>query len=511
MKRIKRLVRLPFGIVYTDPERREGERAQDKTPGFAWDKLSPQVVRLRSPQAGQAMLFALILLAIGALVVVPALRLSSTSLKSSQVIVQRSKALYATDAAQEYVMWKLLHTDYTSNFTYNGQSDNFTIDVCGSPVPVTVVMRAIPTWRGVTLIKNTPIKPTKTVSGPVDGVYTYTIKLEQISNNTSQGLDAVYDVLPSFTSGQGSYGSPYYDYRPGSSFLRVDGGQWQPFADPSIENGGSLLHWPATYVWNNTTKTGTGGFTWPTSNFTVGQVKEIRFDMKPSINLGNSTYYNWVVLKPWNTLSGPSAPIVAGSGATLKDGLLNSNKTAVPSVILPGATTTISYTISLTSLQQSTLHTDNITDYLPPGFSYILGSTNSTITGLTTADPTYPPGTVNGFAYVNGVYRQTLIWSFSGQLASGTTRTLAFKAVTSQNVSGSYYNEVSVAISPTDLPQAFKDIDINATDFSSGYTWNSAPVIVPAYDSSATSGNVTTNANLSISTGGGAISSYQIR
>ena len=55
-------------------------------------------------QKGQAFILVLILLAVGSLLTVPALRLTSTSLKSSQVVTRQVKALYAADAAQEYVI-----------------------------------------------------------------------------------------------------------------------------------------------------------------------------------------------------------------------------------------------------------------------------------------------------------------------------------------------------------------------------------------------------------------------
>lgn len=444
-------------------------------------------------QAGQAMLFALIFLAIGALMVIPALSLSSTSLRASQTISGRAKSLYAADAAQEYVIWKLLYTGYTSTFTYDGQSDNFTLDVCGSPVKVSVIMRALATWRGVTLIGNTPIKPTKTVTpntNPGGAILTYTIKLEQISDNTSQGLDAVYDILSSdFDAG---------DYIAGSSRLRVDGGSWQNvIGDPLIESFGGVerLRWPAS-----------GNFASPIRDFTGGQVKEIQFQMASTGLKNNRTYYNWVVLKPWNTLSGATATIVTGTGATPQGGLIDIQTDVWPSFVPPGVPTDIRYTVEITNQQGATDQIQVVTDYLPPGFAYI-GPTS----GMTTIDP------VTTYGEVNGIYRWKLKWTkaqFPGgndiSIAAGATKALTFWARTSENVSGSYYNELLVQ-TKNPVPTAFSNLGITYTDFNSGYTWNSAPVVVPAYDSSATSGNVTVNANLAVSVGTINITSYQIK
>ena len=467
----------------------------------------------RNRQSGQALFLALVLLAISALVVIPALRLSSSSLKASQIIGGRSKALYATDAAQEYVMWKLLYTGYTSNFTYDGQSDNFTVDICGSPVKVNVIMRALASWRGVTLAKDAQIRPTITVSpsdvnASTSTTYTFTIRLEQIGSNTTQGLDAVYDVLPDgFSSG---------GYVAGSSQLSVDGGSWEDIGDPLIESsqtwptggpsfGGRIrMRWPNPYTY------GSDNFSSPIRNFTGGQVKEIRYQITAS--LPNSSkryyyYYSWAILKPWNTVSGATGTITVNnlskSGIGYEGGLIDARKSTNVFFIPPGQPTNITYTVNITSWQGSSDKIITILDYLPPGFSYV-GPTS----GLTTN----APSTVYG--PVNGVNRWTLTWNFSPSLniASGETKTMSFVTRTSENISGSYYNEVNV-IPNNPIPTIFSSPGISLTnaDFNSGYTWNSAPVIVPAYDSSATSGNVTTNANIAVTTGGVSISSFQIR
>lgn len=453
----------------------------------------------RERQAGQAFILVLILLAIGAMMIVPALRLTDTSLKSSQIIGGRAKSLYACDAAQEYVLWKLAYTNFVNTFNiqdpldptkFYSPSGSFTLDVCGTPVTVSVVMRAMATWRGVTLVGNTPIKPTKTVvpnTDPGGQPVTYTIRLEQISSNTSQGLDAVYDILPADFNAA--------DYSSNSSRLSVDGGPWQDvIGDPLIESFGGVerLRWPAS-----------GSFASPIRDFSGGQVKEIRFQMASTGLKTNWTYYNWVVLKPWNTLSGATATIVTGTGAKPQGGLIAVTKTAVPVFVQPGVSTNVTYNITITNQQGSTDKIVEILDYLPPGFSYVMGTTS----GLTTNDPN-----PRNFGYVNSVWRQTLDWLFSPNvsIASGATKTLTFKAVTSENVSGSYYNEVAVQTS-NPIPNEFSTLGLTYVDFNTGYTWNSAPVIVPAYDSSATSGNVTTNANLNKTPTSASIISYQVK
>ncbi len=447
----------------------------------------------RTGEAGQAFILVWILLAVGAMLVIPALKLSGTSLKSSQIVTRKAKNLYAADGAQEYVMWKLLYNNYTSFFTANGQQDNFSLDVCGIPVNVTVVMRAVASWHGVKLATDDVIKPTKTVSpttnNGINQTYTYKIRLEQISDNVSQGLDAIYDILPdAFFNGS--------QYVAGSSTLSVDGGTPQSIANPLPEVfGGQLrLRWPAS-----------GSFPSPIRDFHPEQVKELSFQVTGSMG-PNTINYNWVVWKPWNTLSGAQAPITRGTGTTPKNGLLNVFKTTDHSFILPDVPTFINYTITIHSQEGSTDKINEVDDYLPPGFSYTENSTNSSW-GITNGNPQS-----RQVETINGVQRLHLKWTFQPavSIASDATLYLTFKAYTQQSASGSYYNEM-VVIPNNPLPAIFANLGVTYSDFNSAYTWNSSPVIVPAYDSSARAGDVTTDANLALTVGSVAIFSYQVR
>ncbi len=443
-------------------------------------------------QMGQALIFVLILLAVGGLLIVPALRLTGTALMTSGVTDKKIREVYAADSGQEYIIWKLLYQNFAASFnnTYNVPII-VDLNMCGIPVRMSVIMRAVASWRGVTLIGNTPIKPTKTVTpntNPGGSILTYTIKLEQISDNTSQGLDAVYDILPQdFVTG---------DYISNSANISVDGGPPQPLGNPLIELFGNVrrLRWPAS-----------GNFTSPIRDFAGGQVKEIKFQMASGNLKTNKTYYNWVVLKPWNILSGATATIVTGTGAGSVGGIIDVATTASPALVPPGVPTDIRYTITIKNQQGSTDQIQKITDYLPPGFVYI-----GPVSGLTTIAPvaTYGP--------VNGVDRWKLEWTktqFPGgndiSIASGAQTSLTFWARTSENVSGSYYNEVTVQMK-NPIPTEFSSLNITQNDFNTGYTWNSAVVIVPAFDSRSSAGNTTVDANLGFTPGSVTIISWNL-
>lgn len=453
----------------------------------------------KKSEVGQAFILVLIILAIGALLIVPALRLTGTSLKHSEVITRQVKKMYAADGAQEYVLWMFLYDGFSANFTYDGANVTFLCDVCGTPVDVLVIMRAMEGKQGIILATDDTIRPMKTVTPDTvpDGTsrtYTYTIRLEQLSDNNTQGLDAIYDILP------GGFKEASSNYVAGSSYLRVDGGEWESIGDPLIEVEATQyrLRWPAS-----------GNFTSPIRDFAVRQVKELKFQVTGELPI-DTVQCNWVVLKPWDTVSGPQAPISVGSpadpGVCKEGGLLAVIKSSDPEIIQPGVETDIKYTINITNLDGFTHQIQSITDYLPPGFTY----TDNSTSGLTTENPQL------SLENRNGVDRWKLLWTvdeFPGgnavSIASGETLTLTFWAVTTKDVSGSYYNEV-IVIPNVPVPKIFENIGVTEEEYFACYSWNTGAVIVPAYDSRADATPILIDANMALILGGIAITSWQI-
>ncbi|MEK7354176.1 MAG: hypothetical protein AABZ77_06700 [Chloroflexota bacterium] len=452
-------------------------------------------------QKGQALILTLILLAIGATMIVPALGLGSTSLKSSQIVTRQTKLLYAADAMQEFVMWKLVYDPEwrTANLGADGATANLSVDLCGIGVNAIVVMRAVPGQGGITLTTDDTIRPIKTVSPSTNisnrslQTFTYIIRLEQLSNNNSQGLDAVYDMLPKL------FGTN--KYLAGSSYIRTDDGEWQSIADPSVQafNGQDRLRWPAS-----------GSFASPIRDFAVRQVKELKFQVRLTLpsNADDYIVYNYNVLKVGTitTFSGPQAPIKIGNGSKSdNEGMLSANKTASPNIILPGEIQDITYNVTVSNNDTSTHTIDTITDFLPPEFIYVTGST----VGFGNGNPTATNVTING------VVRQRLVWIPPGsekQISSGQTRTLTFTARTTKDVSGSYYNEVFFYSDDFSIPDIFNGLGLTDADFQQGYSWNGGTVIVPAYDSSSNASGVVVNANLALrGLSSILINSYQIR
>jgi len=471
---------------------------------------------MRKKEIGQVLILVLILLAIGSLLVVPTLRLGSTSSLSSQVVGRQMKGLYACDAAQEYILWKLLYDTTWRNqqLQNDDDSDSFSFDVCGVPVSATVIMRAVAGEGGMTLFGDDVIRPTKTVvpdTIPNDwsGTVTYTINLEQLSEDNSQGLDAIYDILPDVIDSD--------EYVVGSSYLSIDGGSWVSVPDPLIEvTGGQVrLKWPADYDH----ETGTGAFSSDPldvdhyfngiRDFAVRQEKELKFEVIHTFSGAdkNSVQSNWVVLKPWNTLSGAQAPIIVGSPANPEatGGLLLVDKISNPGIIQPGVETDIEYTINITNQAALTIQMLEIRDYLPPEFEYI-GFPG----GVTTIAPQL------SLVNLNGVDRWQVLWTtneFPGggakSIAAGETVTQTFLAKATKDVSGSYYNEITV-IPDVPVPTIFSQIGITGEEYYTCYSWNTGAVMVPAYDSSTESEGITIDANMALILGGISIKSWQV-
>ncbi|MFC1899415.1 hypothetical protein ACFLXP_03700 [Chloroflexota bacterium] len=475
---------------------------------------------MKNKDIGQAFIIVLIVLAIGAMLIVPLLRLSSTVTRGNQKLTEQAQALYAAEGAQEYVMWKLLHEDWAQEFTTPGSTGELTIENCDTTMHAVVTMRAIPGQGGLELAFDDKIVlPTKIVSpDEVDKneweTFTYTINLEHMSSDTEQPLEAVFDVLPE------RLGS----YILGSTEVRIDGGSWLQADDPNTSQLGArnLIFWPSTYDLG----TGEGGFSSYTASpngfhnietFTARQINEIRFDMAGSFNQ-DGIYCNWAVLKPWDTVSGPQAPIAVGSQTPPytcdSPDNISITKIADPDFLIPGEPTVVNYSMTITNNYGSTTEIDAINDYLPQGFIYS-GNPTCTYEG-SPLDITDPQGTDEP-EELNGQLRYVLSWgdsefpTWNMSFNAGDTMVLSFDALATKDVSGSYYNEVLVDLKDVGIGQAFSYIGLEPADLLDSYSWNQGTVTVPTYDSEVEGDGIILDENLSLVVGGISITSFHFR
>ncbi len=464
-------------------------------------------------EKGQAFLLVLAFLTMGSMLLVPLLRLAATGSKVSEVSTVRVTSLYTLDGATEYIMWKLLYNGWSDEFISDGQQKQIDIVNCGTNVTAVVTMRAIPGRGGMILAGEDVIKPTISVSpsGNISTnysvLYTYTIRMEQLSSNTTTPLAAIYDILPDDIT----------SYLTASSELRVDGGAWQPFPDPEVVLNKGYLKWPADYDKD----TGSDNFSSSSSflgieDFEPRQVKELRFKVMGKFNPAG-VYCDWVVLKPWNTPSGPQAPVDVGNpanpGECLSDYVIGISKIAAPDFILPGVETDILYTVDLSNNYGSSRSFAKLIDYLPQGFEYV-GPTWSS-NNLTDQDPRGTGAAI----MINGVPRYELVWEIGYEIdpskktiASGESITLYFWARATIDVSGGYYNEFFVNLEETGgagFPTS--EIGITVGELANNYSWNQGAVTVPTYDVNSEHDGVILDSNLSMVVDGISISSFNIR
>ncbi|KKK93494.1 hypothetical protein LCGC14_2692300, partial [marine sediment metagenome] len=89
----------------------------------------------RRGEAGFALILVLILVAVGSLVLIPTIQLSTTAVKSSNIAQAKTRAMYAIDGGHELVVWQMLYGTLA-------ETASFTLDACGVEVSVDVQRRA---------------------------------------------------------------------------------------------------------------------------------------------------------------------------------------------------------------------------------------------------------------------------------------------------------------------------------------------------------------------------------
>jgi len=493
---------------------------------------------IRKSEIGQAFILVLIVLAIGAVLVVPSLRLTGTALMNSPIVERQIKGLYAADGATEYILWKLAYDEWGQEFDSENPEAGLNFYVCEVPVSVYVVMRATEGEGGTTLATDDKIMPTKTVEPSLHvysyQTYTYTINLDYLSDineeNPQVYLDAIYDIPP------GGFGSGAYI---GPTELSLDGGDtWQVVPGPLWDHAKGYLKWPADYDKD----TGEGAFSshpefLGIEDFEVREAKKLRFKMYGRL-ADNNVHCNWVVLKMddgINTLSGPQAPIKVGGdpaipGVCEDSSVMAVTKESEPNIIQPGVATPIVYTISITNMYTQTRSIEEITDYLPPDFEYVEIISSELLNPskecqILELDPLAPdePERSNplndiSLLNINGIDRLQLRWrtpKFPGEndisIASGQTLKLTFQAMATKDVSGTYYNEVIVLLKETGISSAFEEAGVLPGEYGSNYSWLTGAVIVPAYDTSSEADGITIDSNMGLIPGGITITSWGVR
>jgi len=488
---------------------------------------------MRNGERGFALLLVLVLLGLGALLVTPSLRFSSVTLKSKAIHSEVLMEQYARDGAAEYAIWQLQYGTVTSELTTEGQESSFTVTLNGITPNGTIKLRAMPQEGGVTLATDDVIRPTKTVT-PNDHAfsfqtYTYTITLEQVSTDNSQGLDVVYDIIAEKFRKCAEAGNSYYVL--GSSY--VDG---VSVPDPTCDDTSAnepILRWPATGVFSSDPLD--SNYYNGIRDFQVSEKKVLTFQYYARLD-NNEFHCNWVILKPWNTLSGKQAQIKVGTPPPSKPGCsehesVDVSKTSDPSFIQPNVETIVTYVVSISNTGDDGVDVERVTDYLPPGFLYCSSPAPDPAPpagGVTDPGCQMPSGEITlhpdlFLENVNGVDRWRVRWDCQVDfqctgagdpneidLKKGETRTFTFTARTTQGVSGNFFNEV-LLLTDMEAEDAFSAIGLTDADFGGSVaSWNTGTVTVPAYDIKAEGESTFGQGNVVLEASGAVLDGWNI-
>ena len=239
----------------------------------------------------------------------------------------------------------------------------------------------------------------------------------------------------------------------------------------------------------------------PDLDFDYGQERTLSF--QSIVNPTDDTmYWNAAIIQPNNSYTGFTANItvgnppdtgIPGSGATV-------TKTADPQIVYAGIPTLVTYVISITNNDTGEFNKlDYIEDWLPVGFSYVVGSATLEWPDLNSTDnpafQTYgsyhnigdfepdftddPSGRLvlkwHGKPSANGLFPGDDKLLHDRPFPAGVTYTQTFQASANVSISGNYPNEVF-----TKLKDNLFDRGLDPGDMI--YSWPTGEVVVPAYD-----------------------------
>ena len=189
----------------------------------------------------------------------------------------------------------------------------------------------------------------------------------------------------------------------------------------------------------------------PDLQIEVAEKRTLSFDAIGTLSDGayrnqvRVTYVPWWDPSPVDIYSPYSAEIVVGAGTPTcgYDADLLVTKSVSPTNPAIGVPTEFTYTITMENTSSGDLSIQRIQDLLPPGFTYVAGSSS----GVSGADPTDVLDPI--------LDRRILSWGSAGETAAlttisaGATLIQVLKATVTPESGVNYINEVNVSFEPT--------------------------------------------------------------
>ena len=362
----------------------------------------------RQGERGAGLILALAFLVLVVPIVTSALALGSTLATDSNVKTRMAKSDYGVTGGVQHGIYRIAHeTGYADSLAV-GLPDSYALSLNGQSVAMTVTRVTGPAFPPEPIgLKNQAFSISKivapqTATPGVSTTYVYTVML---TNNapTEKQITHVRDTFPAALT-----------YVAGSTTgITTD--------DPTLVSGD--LSWSLS-----------GG----QGTIAAGASATLQFQMEGTLSAGVHCNDVWVSPGGDKTRSGPTAKITAGTpGSSGCSGLaVLLSKSVTPEVAAAGVTTTFTYAITLQNDGSVVAEITKIIDLLPPGFDYVLGSSQ----GAETADPS--------IVLKNNGTQEQLTWDDGGtslEIPFGESRTLTFQVVA--NVAGGdYFNEATVTV-----------------------------------------------------------------
>jgi hypothetical protein len=319
------------------------------------------LIRMLRKEAGQALPMALILLFLGAAIIIPTLYFTTTNLKATEVVDQKTRDIYAADAGIDDGLWKVRYnylpdkllgkwTDATYNQTYTYVMHDS--DDPGDTVPINdrnVEVEIKPIW----VLEGLEDQSLQQGRTPDDRLLTY----GSLTGESADKTKGIYTISISYDNTLGTlmiqcigcWLPPGFEYVSGSSNLEKASGQLRCVPQISNHNGGKKITWdyPSGINYNSLLSEGnrkvvtfeftpnedpTDAFSWtrttnPTIKLSWDTSKKIfKIDSKaPSDSEKQTTIVSHSIKKEFQALSGAITGDYQATGITL---MRNHNNTS---------------------------------------------------------------------------------------------------------------------------------------------------------------------------------------
>ena len=482
-------------------------------------------------EKGFALILVLVLMAMGAMAVTPALRLASTSLKSKQIHTDLLKDQYARDGAAEYAIWQLHHGGLPSTIQPE-ENEEYVVVLNGISADVVISMRTelgtstIPGAEGNRLHISQSVECDEDAAGrwqddcmtlpQIDDMAArFTISITQIGPDI-EPLEYMYEEFPEKFEGM-------------INLQNID--NFPEISSVTPENIG----WPQNNIVSPQNQIWEWDFSSAPVTFVQDEVKTFSFETV--IPQDENLYCNGIFLKlqqpPNEKADKREANVNVGNKEDegCKGGGMSSEKFVDTLVVPPGQTTILTYIANVVNIENNSAQIEEIKDVLPQG-------------GFQWCDPSSPPPTftcddpmykkvadpfdpdVDSFTDTSGFSnlpdptetlsngRWELVWDDGWGMGQAgkvdDTFIIRFMVHTAPTESGSYYNEIFIdnnCFPPNVL------VDKNVTtpeEYCASYSWPSGGTLVPMYDVQSNAESTSGQGNVSIGVDVASLQSWNV-